>query len=82
MPHAKNTFWLRSDTLSRLREFSRRSGIPQSKLVDNLVVQGLKYLERRWSREGIFAEAFGKGNGARRESPTALRRKGKRKVLA
>ena len=81
MPHAKNTFWLRSETLSRLREFSRRSGIPQSRLVDNLVVQGLKYLERRWSTEGIFAEAFGKRNGGRR-AKAVPRRKAKRKVLA
>ena len=73
MPRAKNTFWLRTDTLCRLREFSRRSGIPQSTLVNHLIVQGLKYLERRWDTEGILAEAFGNSNGARGVKPPRRR---------
>ena len=48
MSQTRGTFYLQRVTLKRLQEFSKRTGMPQSALVDQIVSTGLQYLERKW----------------------------------
>lgn len=58
MRHDRGTYWLREDTKDRLRAFSERSGLTQSKLVDSLLREGLEHLERNWPSELPVRGAF------------------------
>jgi hypothetical protein len=59
MRKINGTFCIERTTLRRLQGFSKKSGIPQSQLVERMVVEGLNHLERRWqSPDDILHEAF------------------------
>jgi len=59
MRQAKGTFCLEEDTLRRLQEFSRRTGIPQSAIVDKIVSTGLVHLENNWkSADDVLDAGF------------------------
>jgi hypothetical protein len=60
MRRDRGTYWLREDTMDRLRAFSERSGLTQSKLVDSLLSEGLDHLERNWPSELPVRGAFSK----------------------
>jgi hypothetical protein len=48
MSQAKCTFTLERATLKRLQSFSRRSGVMQSVLVNQMVSRGLEHLAKNW----------------------------------
>ncbi len=59
MRQAKGTFCLEEETLRRLQEFSRRTGIPQSAIVDKIVSTGLVHLENNWkSADDVLDAGF------------------------
>ena len=64
MRHERGTYYLQEETMERLRAFSERSGIPQSKVVDRLLMQGLEHLERHWPGELPISGAFSNGKAA------------------
>ena len=49
MAQARGTFYLQRVTLKRLQHFSKRSGMPQSTLVDQIISVGLQHLEKNWT---------------------------------
>jgi hypothetical protein len=53
------TFCLAHPTLKKLRAFARRSGIPQSALVESILSQGLRHLEKNWrSTDDVLKRAL------------------------
>ena len=59
MRKINGTFCIEKATLRRLQDFSKKTGIPQSQLVERIVLEGLNHLERRWrSPEELLQTAF------------------------
>ena len=59
MRKINGTFCIEKETLRRLQDFSKKTGIPQSQLVERIVLEGLIHLERRWrSPEELLQTAF------------------------
>jgi hypothetical protein len=59
MRKINGTFCIERTTLRRLQGFSKKSGIPQSQLVERMVLEGLNHLERRWrSPDELLQSAF------------------------
>lgn len=59
MRKISGTFCIEETTLRRLQDFSKKSGIPQSQLVEHMVLEGLNHLERQWLSPGeILKIAF------------------------
>jgi hypothetical protein len=59
MAHTKVTLCLEDTTFKRLKTFSRRSGMPQSTLVEQMVSRGLSHLEKHWQpADDVLDQAF------------------------
>jgi len=72
----KGTFCLEARTLRRLQEFSNRSGISQSALVDELLSEGLTHLEKNfWPTAVVVRKGYQEANISQR---VARRQRGRK----